>query len=191
MPPTTANWNAYEDQTHGEAHYETSEGPYRGIRYMAAGLRYILGVIFLWAFVDKVWGLGYSTKSGHGWLAGYSPTVGFLAHTNGWFAPQFQAIAGNLAVDYLFMVGLLGIGLALVLGIGQRIAGWTGALLMLLMYAAATVGVPGTTNPFVDDHLVYMVLFLALAFYPQAGDTLGFGRAWRDLEIVKHNKWLE
>jgi thiosulfate dehydrogenase [quinone] large subunit len=168
-----------------------SEDRFAGLRYAGAALRLVLGVTFLWAFADKLFGLGYPTKVGRGWLAGSSPTQGFLAHTTGWFAPQFQAIAGTLLIDYLFMGGLLGVGLALILGIGQKVAGWAGATMMALMYLAATVGVPGTTNPIVDEHVAYLVLFLALAFYPQAGRTIGFGGAWCDLEIVKSHAWLQ
>ena len=41
-------------------------------------LRLALGVEFLWAFVDKLFGLGYSTPSARAWLNGGSPTKGFL-----------------------------------------------------------------------------------------------------------------
>src|SRR5690606_11460400 len=93
-----------------------------------------LGFIFLWAFVDKLVGLGFSTcrdaVSGsvevmceRAWLNGGSPTGGFLQFgTDGPFADFYQGLAGNTLIDWLFMMGLLGIGLALILGIGMRIA---------------------------------------------------------------------
>jgi thiosulfate dehydrogenase [quinone] large subunit len=37
-----------------------------------------LGWTFLWAFADKLWGLGFSTLPEKSWLAGASPTTGFL-----------------------------------------------------------------------------------------------------------------
>ena len=37
-------------------------------------LRLALGVEFLWAFFDKLFGLGYSTPSARAWLEGGSPT---------------------------------------------------------------------------------------------------------------------
>ncbi|MGW3497957.1 hypothetical protein ACWDEX_30875, partial [Streptomyces sp. NPDC001020] len=43
-----------------------------------ASLRILTGFIFLWAFLDKTFGLGYSTASGKGWIDGGSPTSGFL-----------------------------------------------------------------------------------------------------------------
>jgi thiosulfate dehydrogenase (quinone) large subunit len=47
-------------------------------RYLLAGIRIGLGWIFLWAFLDKVFGLGYATTSAKSWLNGGSPTNGFL-----------------------------------------------------------------------------------------------------------------
>src|SRR3989338_4218589 len=100
-------------------------------------LRITLGFIFLWAFFDKLLGLGFATTPEKSWLAGGSPTLGFLKFgSEGPLAGAFQAMAGNPAVDGAFMVGLLGIGVALTLGIGVRISGYTGALLMLMMWAA-------------------------------------------------------
>ena len=48
-------------------------------------------------------------------------------------------------------VGLLGIGIALTLGIGMRIGAAAGALLYLFMYAAS---LPLENNPVIDDHLL-------------------------------------
>ena len=86
-------------------------------------LRIGLGWIFLWAFIDKVFGLGFATEAGKHWLTGASPTMGFLKFgTKGPLAGVFQAMAGSPVVDWLFMLGLLLIGLALILGIGMKIA---------------------------------------------------------------------
>ena len=41
-------------------------------------LRLMMGLIFLWAFVDKLLGLGFATKPENSWLNGGSPTSGFL-----------------------------------------------------------------------------------------------------------------
>src|SRR5689334_12004100 len=46
--------------------------------YALASLRLLTGFVFLWAFLDKTFGLGYATASGKGWLDGGSPTKGFL-----------------------------------------------------------------------------------------------------------------
>jgi len=100
-------------------------------RYIWAVLRIGMGWIFLWGFLDKLFGLGFATASEKAWLAGGSPTSGYLNFaTSGPFAPLFQSLAGNPVVDWLFMLGLLLLGLALILGIGVKIAGYSGALLM-------------------------------------------------------------
>jgi hypothetical protein len=39
-------------------------------------LRVALGVEFLWAFLDKTFGLGYATPSAKAWIHGGSPTKG-------------------------------------------------------------------------------------------------------------------
>src|SRR3989338_9243781 len=90
-------------------------------------LRIGMGIIFLWAFIDKVFGLGFSTLPGKAWLDGVSPTLGFLKFgSSGPFAPIFQGMAGSGIIDWLFMLGLLLVGLCLILGVGMRIAGCGG-----------------------------------------------------------------
>jgi len=75
-------------------------------RYVWAVLRIFIGLIFLWAFFDKTFGLGFATNLENAWINGGSPTTGFLAHaTNGFFAPFFQSLAGSALVDWLFMLG--------------------------------------------------------------------------------------
>ncbi len=83
-------------------------------------------------------------------------------------------MAGNPLVDMLFMVGLLGLGLALLLGIGLKVAGLTGPLLMALMWLAQ---LPPATNPFMDNHLIYAMV-LALLPLVKAGHTFGLGEWW-------------
>jgi thiosulfate dehydrogenase [quinone] large subunit len=188
MSPTPINANAFERPQNVAV--ERKNDSWIALRYVGAGLRIVLGVIMLWAFADKLFGLGYATKAAAAWRNGGSPTNGFLGHTTGWLSGFFHAIAGNPFTDALFMAALLGIGLALVFGVGMRIAGVSGAALMLMMYAAATLGVAGTSNPVVDDHVVYALLFLGFAFYPAVGNTLGFGRAWQSLRVVRKHPIL-
>lgn len=186
MPPTNASAQSYARRQE-----LSSENNWTALRLLSAGTRIVLGFIMLWAFVDKLFGFGYSTPSARSWLNGGSPTNGYLSNSKGWMSGFFQSIAGNSVTDWLFMMALLGVGLALVLGIGLRVAGVSGAILMLMMYAAGTLGVPGTTNPIVDDHILYALLFAGFAFYPMVGNTLGFGRMWQNSRVVEKNKWLE
>jgi thiosulfate dehydrogenase [quinone] large subunit len=79
------------------------------------------------------------------------------------------------------MFGLLAIGVALMLGIGMRIAAASGALLLTFMWLAS---LPLDNNPFMDDHLVYAVVLIGLAAV-HAGDTIGLGRTWARTELVR------
>ena len=149
--------------------------------------RILLGLIFLWAFFDKLLGLGFATPPERAWLAGGSPTRGFLSNAGGPFAGAFHAMAGSVVVDWLFILALLGIGLALVLGIGIRIAAASGALLLLMMWAAS---LPIATHPFLDDHVIYAVVLIGLAL-ERAGDTWGLGRWWSSTPLVRRARWLQ
>ena len=158
------------------------------VAYVWAGLRIALGWVFLWAFLDKTFGLGFATEKEAAWLEGGSPTEGFLAFgTKGPFADFYQGMAGVAFADWLFMLGLLGIGLALILGIGMRIAAVAGALLLVLMWTAALWP---ENNPFMDDHLVYAGILGVLAL-TAAGNTLGLGSYWSRLPIVQRLPWLK
>jgi len=147
-------------------------------------IRLALGWIFFWPFLDKLFGLGFATEVGKGWIAGNSPTFGFLSYgTQGPFSVFFQGLAGNMFVDWLFMAGLFCVGLALILGVFRRIAVCSGILIFILMWLAV---LPPEHNPFLDDHIVYSLMLIALAHIPS--DFLSFGRKWRELSFVKRHK---
>src|SRR5436190_12534716 len=93
----------------------------KALRYVAAAIRVSLGWVFLWAFLDKLFGLGHETKSAAAWINGGNPTKGFLSHADGPFASFYQSFAGASWANWLFMVGLAALGLALITGIGMRI----------------------------------------------------------------------
>jgi thiosulfate dehydrogenase [quinone] large subunit len=154
--------------------------------YVLAALRVVLGWIFLWAFLDKLFGLGYATPAAKSWLNGGSPTKGFLTSATGPFANFYHNLAGTPFANWAFMLGLAGLGTALILGIGMRIAGVSGVLLYLMMY---TVALPPETNPITDDHIIG-ALAVAAVVLTSAGDTFGLGRWWKSLPTVQHNPWL-
>lgn len=167
-----------------EARHEAPDRP--GLAMV--GLRLSLAFVFLWAFLDKLLGLGFATAPGAAWVNGGSPTSGFLRFAaEGPLAEAYHGLAGLALVDWLFMLGLLGIGLALLLGIGMRIAAWSGVTLMLLMYAAL---LPPENNPIVDDHVVYAFALLVLA-RSRAGARWGLGRPWSRLPLVRKHRVLE
>jgi thiosulfate dehydrogenase [quinone] large subunit len=159
----------------------------RATSYVLAALRLALGWVFLWAFLDKLFGLGHSTAAANSWLNGGSPTNGFLGKAvAGPFAEMYHSIAGAGWADALFMTALLAVGAALLLGIGLRVAAIAGGLLLVLMWTAV---LPPASNPFMDDHLVYAAV-LALLALTSAGDTVGLGRQWARLPIVQRLPWL-
>lgn len=124
------------------------------------GLRIALGSIFLWAFLDKLLGLGFSTVSERAWINGGSPTSGFLLNaTKGPFVEVFQAMAGVAVVDWLFMLGLLFVGTTLLVRRFVVLGALAGIAMLALMYAAALWP---TTNPVLDEHIVYIFALLAL-----------------------------
>ena len=148
--------------------------------------RISLGWVFLWAFLDKTFGLGFATPSENAWLEGGSPTTGYLSSIDGTFADFFNAMAGNAWADWLFMLGLLGIGLALVLGVFMNLAAWAGTVLLVLMWTAV---LPPENNPFMDDHLVYALVLLTLAGLG-AGRWLGLGGWWEHQDVVQKHPVL-
>jgi thiosulfate dehydrogenase [quinone] large subunit len=160
----------------------------KAARYTFAGLRIALGAIFFWAFVDKLFGLGYATPSKGAWINGGSPTKGFLANSaKGPFADFYHSIAGSTWANWLFMAALAGVGIALILGIGMRIAAIAGGALLVMMW---TVVLPPASNPVLDDHLIYAGLLAGLALLG-AGTTLGLGKYWAKLPIVQKAPWLK
>jgi thiosulfate dehydrogenase (quinone) large subunit len=169
-----------------------------GRAYATATARLLLGFVFLWAFLDKTFGLGYATPSGKGWIDGGSPTAGFLGSVAvGPMESTFHAWAGATWANWLFMLGLLGIGAALVAGVALRPTALAGGVMMALMWVAewppARHLSDGTAsmsaNPFTDYHLIYAVVLVVLAL-SAAGDTLGLGRWWARLPVVRDHRWL-
>lgn len=166
--------------------------------YAFASLRLLTGFVFLWAFLDKTFGLGYATPSGKGWIDGGSPTKGFLSGVAaGPMESTFHSWVGDTWADWLFMAGLLGVGLALVGGFALRIAAVAGTAMMALMWIAewpparhlSDGSLSMSTNPFADYHVIYAVVLIALAA-ASAGDTLGLGRLWARLPFVRDHGWL-
>ncbi|MBO3748395.1 hypothetical protein J5X84_20160 [Streptosporangiaceae bacterium NEAU-GS5] len=150
--------------------------------YVWATARLALGWIFAWAFIDKLFGLGLATAPGRAWIQGGSPTSGFLKGTaDRAFGDLFTRLAGQVWADWLFMAGLAGVGIALLLGVGMRIAAACGGLLLMLMWAAE---LPLAGNPFIDEHIVYAIVLVGLAL-AGAADTLGLGRWWSATPLVR------
>lgn len=155
-------------------------------RYVWGLLRLAMGLTFLWAFVDKVFGWGFATKPADAWLSGGSPTTGFLKFAvHGPFADFYHSLAGMPVVDWLFMLGLLFVGVTLTLGIFVKLGSLTGFVMLFLMYTA--VGLPPVNHPFIDDHLVNMLIMVGL-MVSNSGDYLGLGKSWSRTNLVQRIK---
>ncbi len=155
-------------------------------RYLWAVVRLCLGWTFLWPFLDKLFGLGHETPSASAWINGGSPTTGFLSGAAGPFAGIYHSLSGAVWADWGFMLGLVCIGVALLLGVGMRVAAISGAVLLVLMWSAS---LPPANNLFMDDHIIYALVLLGLAVVG-AGNTLGLGRWWTKTGIVRRHPWL-
>jgi thiosulfate dehydrogenase [quinone] large subunit len=164
-----------------------------------AVLRISTGFVFLWAFLDKTFGLNYATPSAKAWINGGSPTKGFLASVEvGPLQGFFHAIAGTWWANGLFMLGLLAIGIALIAGVAMRIAAISGVVMLAMMWLAevpfaqfTSAGEPtGSPNPFADSHYIYAIVLIVLAL-TYAGTTWGLGRTWARLPFVNRNRWAQ
>jgi len=150
-----------------------------------AVLRISTGFVFLWAFLDKTFGLNY--------------TKGFLTSVEvGPLQSFFHAIAGTWWANGLFMLGLLAIGIALIAGVTMRIAAISGVVMLAMMWLAevpfaqfTSAGEPtGSPNPITDSHYIYAIVLIVLAL-TYAGTTWGLGRTWARLPFVNRNRWAQ
>ena len=143
------------------------------LKYIWITLRLGMAWLFIWPFIDKVFGLGFATEAKSAWLAGGSPTFGFLKFvTKGPFSGLFKALSGNVFVDWLFMLGLAFIGLSLLIGIFVKIASYSGVVMVFLMWLS---NLPPVHNPFLDEHIIYIIVLLGLAWV-NAGQWFGLGK---------------
>jgi thiosulfate dehydrogenase [quinone] large subunit len=173
-------------------------------RRVWAAVRIGLGAMFLWAFADKAFALGYPTGrsvdpstgmetvdyfGGAAWLFGFgdgSPTFAFLTfQSKGWFIDTFQSTAGEAWADWLFMAGLLFVGFGFLLGIGLRIGAIVGATMLVLHFLASpATAVPLGSEPYLDIPLITALTLVGLALI-NAGDTWGLGHRWERASLVE------
>lgn len=167
-------------------------------------LRLAMAWLFVWPFLDKLFGLGFSVcRQDDGsidvgcdaaMISGGSPTYGFLSGATqdshlgrlfSWMAPPGP---GEITVvDVAFMAALLVIGVGLALGVAMRLVCAGGAVLLVMMYLAGFVW--PTNNPFLDEHLVYALVLVLLAA-AGAGRWFGLGRWWERLSVVSRTPLL-
>jgi len=186
---------ALQHNQHVDVLVERDVVTHESARRALAVLRIGFGLTFLWAFFDKLLALGMATGKNaetgvvdrfgpDAWINGGSPTFGFLnfgVSDSNPFQGFFTSIAGDAWTNWIFMLGLLGIGLALTLGVGMRVAAITGAALYLMMWAASF---PLENNPVLDVHLLGAISVVVLGL-TLAGDTWGLGAQWARTTLVE------
>jgi thiosulfate dehydrogenase (quinone) large subunit len=190
---TTLHQHLTQPTQHAGSALSTSTAPGRAGGYALGALRIVIGWTFLWAFVDKLLALGYSTGRDSttgvvdrfgdaAWIHGGSPTAGFLGGAaDGPFKGFYNNLAGTGFADWAFMFGLLAIGVAFTFGIATRLATVGGAVMYLLMWS---VVLPPETNPITDDHTIGLLVVLVLGLFG-AGRYLGLGSWWEQQSIVQ------
>ncbi|WP_022873434.1 DoxX family membrane protein [Nesterenkonia alba] len=162
---------------------ETTGRVHSAAWYILAVVRILIGFEFLWAFLDKTFGLHFYTPPGQAWINGVSPTYGYLSAERAldWL---YQPLAEMWIVEVLFMAGLLGVGIGLMAGVAVRISAIAGAAMLLLMWTAAF---PIEANPFVNYNLINAVIVLVFPFI-LAHQKLSLAEPWQRLTAKAH--WL-
>lgn len=179
---------ATSDQTESRSRIISTPGG------LALGLlRLIIGWTFLWAFLDKLFALGYSTGRNPdtgkvdyfgdaAFIHGASPTYGYLTFgSKGPFKDFYTNIAGETWADWGFMFGLAAIGVSFTLGIFMRLGTIAGVVMYVLMWS---VYLPPDSNPVTDEHLLGAAAVLVCGLLG-AGRYIGLGRWWTSLPIVR------
>lgn len=156
----------------------------RGLQIAIAVTRILIGFEFLWAFLDKTFGLGFSTPAAKAWINGGSPTTGYLSAERT-FSGFYSSLAHNGFVDVVFMLGLLGVGLALILGIGVRIGTIAGTVMLVFMYFASF---PLSTNPVLDEHILEIGI-MAIVFFAIPAQRVSLASWWRPLTAKQTWLW--
>jgi len=191
----TASTPSTERALYAPAVPSTEAGEVRGGRIWGV-LRLAMGWVFLWAFVDKLLALGFATGRNPetgvvdrfgdaAWIYGGSPTDGFLKfglHTKAPFTDMYEGLVGSMLIEWVYMLSMAAIGIALLLGIATRLAAGAGIVWMVLFYTAAAIW--PENNPFLDDHIVYAIVLAGIGFVG-AGRYFGLGRRWEELGFVQ------
>jgi thiosulfate dehydrogenase [quinone] large subunit len=166
--------------------------------------RIAIGFVFFWAFIDKLLGLGFSTcrttaEDGSftidafcekAWVNGGHVTEGYLVYggnPNSPFHEFFVGLGAQRWTDWIFMIGLLGIGLALMLGIGTKVTMFAGPAMLVMMYMTQMWP---STNPFLDDHIIQALAIIGIVLVELTRQSIGLGAWWRRLSVVQRNTWL-
>ena len=149
--------------------------------YVLAVFRILIGWLMLWAFFDKMFGLGYQTPGGSGYIDGVSPSSFVSFVTSGAFSGFYNSVAGNGLVDVILLLGCLILGVTLILGFASKLTSVAATAFFLIMYSLV---IPPTDNPLIDYRVVLAVGLWAIYFLG-GYDRLSVNGWWKGLPIVK------
>ena len=150
-------------------------------------LRIAIGLLFIWPFFDKMFGLGFATPHGSGVIDGGSPSSFVVYVTDGLLEDFYTSMAGNAFVDFLMMAALLLIGISLVFGIASKLGTIGSIMFFAVMY---TLVLPPTDNPVIDDHII-MILAMLVVYFFGGFEKISFYQKWKDFALVKRFPILE
>jgi thiosulfate dehydrogenase [quinone] large subunit len=143
--------------------------------------RILVGWLMLWAFLDKMFGLGFETPAGSGMIDGGSPSSFVVYVTSGLLKDFYVSLAGNTVIDILLMLGLLALGISLILGIASKLSTIAVSAFLLIMW---TLTIPPSDNPIIDYHLILLVGMLAIYFLG-GFSVYSVNHLWVKLPIVR------
>ena len=137
--------------------------------WLVSLLRMVIGWHFLYEGYVKITAESWSAQS-------------YLANTTGFFSPFYHWLAASSAmgvIDWLNIIGLILIGLALFLGCFTRLAAASGALLLLLYYFAyppyglSLFSSSGESHLYiVNFQLVEAIMLVLFVVYPHTGYSI-------------------
>ena len=146
-----------------------------------AVLRVVVGIIFLWAGLEKIFGpepfdaagfLQFGTTGSLGWPFVTEPVEGAIYNpTHDFWVAMSENETLMSIINVIVPYGQLGIGIGLVLGMLTRFSALMGTLMMLGFFLAAWDFQFGIVN----QHLTYAVVTLFLG-YIGSGDFYGVDR---------------
>lgn len=152
-------------------------------QFGVAVLRVGVGIIFLWAGLEKVIGaggewsaagfLGFGTGGSMGWpfVTGEVAEGTIFNPTQSFWAGLTDSDAAMTVINFLVPWGQIGIGVSLILGLLTRFGAAMGTLMMLFFFVAAWDFEFGIVN----EHLTYALVTFFLG-YIGSGNFFGLDR---------------
>ena len=155
--------------------------------YSLVAFRILLGWMFIWGFLDKMFGLGFETPSGSGVIDGGSPSSFVTYVSGGVFEGLFDSLAGNTIVDFLLMAGLLILGVTLIVGIASKLTTIFSIVFTVVMFCLC---VPPTDNPLIDYHIM-LAVGIAIVYFFNGFEYISLNEKWKSTKIVEMFPILE